>query len=223
MKLAQKKIIASISGFILALFVFCYPYNWLLKYRIEKFGFEQILKAADENNDLIKFENAIKGLSPKKVYRNGDGIFIKFDEFFVTEDGIFILDKNSTFKPQKGTDPSFKRLSNRLFWYHISGWVANMAWRFSWTARIERLWQLHNFVFNLIQRRPFPLAAPELFVKRRELGITAWILFFVMSQKFTLIGFMNWEPKQCQNTSLILVINTHMKVKPPELRKNINQ
>jgi hypothetical protein len=52
---------------------------------------------------------------------NSEGVFIERGSFFVREWGWFVLPAASTFKPRAGTDPSFRQVHGRVYWYQIEG------------------------------------------------------------------------------------------------------
>ncbi len=43
------------------------------------------------------------------------------NEFFVEEDGVFILKSDTDFTPSRSGDPRYKKVSGRVYTYHISG------------------------------------------------------------------------------------------------------
>jgi hypothetical protein len=63
---------------------------------------------------------ALARIAPK-VRLTDEGAYLQTHEFFVEEDGIFILRSGSTFDPPKYGDPRFEQVRGRLFRYHISG------------------------------------------------------------------------------------------------------
>jgi len=101
--------------------IYCYPYNFMMKAKIERIGYAKIIKAADQYLETKKATNVINSLSPKSIKINNHGVYIKLDGFFVQEDGIFIPKKDNEKTYFKATDPSYTKLSERLYWYHAAG------------------------------------------------------------------------------------------------------
>jgi len=60
-------------------------------------------------------------LKPKRVYRNHEGVYICTYEFFVEQQGIFILDPASTFIPNRNGDPSYEVVAAGIFTYRSAG------------------------------------------------------------------------------------------------------
>ena len=58
---------------------------------------------------------------PESIRVAPEGVYLRTGEFFVTEWGIFILSPRSSFQPTKGTDPSYRPLADRIYWYEIKG------------------------------------------------------------------------------------------------------
>jgi hypothetical protein len=63
----------------------------------------------------------LKRASPKSIRVTDKGVYLRINEFFVEEDGIFILKSETDFKPSGAGDPSYKKVSGRVYTYHISG------------------------------------------------------------------------------------------------------
>lgn len=101
--------------------IFCYPYNFMMKVKIERIGYTKIIEAADQYLESKKATNVIDSLSPKSIKINKYGVYIKLDGFFVQEDGIFIPKKDNVKTYSIATDPSYTKLSERLYWYHAAG------------------------------------------------------------------------------------------------------
>lgn len=101
--------------------IYCYPYNFMMKAKIERIGYAKIIKAADQYLETKKATNVINSLSLKSIKINNYGVYIKLDVFFVQEEGIFIPKKDNEKTYFKATDPSYTKLSERLYWYHAAG------------------------------------------------------------------------------------------------------
>lgn len=63
----------------------------------------------------------VANLKPKRVYRNHQGVYICTYEFFVEQQGVFILDPASTFIPNHNGDPSYEVVSTGIFTYRSAG------------------------------------------------------------------------------------------------------
>ena len=50
-----------------------------------------------------------------------EGVYLPTHRQFVTEDGLFILRRGSTFQPDRRGDPRFEKVRERLYRYHVSG------------------------------------------------------------------------------------------------------
>jgi hypothetical protein len=66
---------------------------------------------------------AIRSLDPLAVYASPEGVYITTTQrsFDVEESGLFILPANSKFVPAWGTDPGYRALGGRFYWYEIKG------------------------------------------------------------------------------------------------------
>ncbi len=76
------------------------------------------------NNSIIKFENLPLSLSQLKPYYvriDATGIYIKLDESFVSESGLFIARVGFTPDLSQGIDPSFKFLKGKTYSYLVKG------------------------------------------------------------------------------------------------------
>jgi len=60
-------------------------------------------------------------LGPRSVQVTSEGVFIQFGSFMVAEWGLFVLPAESDFRPQSGTDPSYRWLRGRVYRYDIKG------------------------------------------------------------------------------------------------------
>ncbi|HTK77440.1 MAG TPA: hypothetical protein VL371_19405 [Gemmataceae bacterium] len=63
----------------------------------------------------------LRRLGPRSVRVSSEGVFIEFGSFFVEESGLFVLPLESDFRPQPGTDPSYRLLRGRVYRYDIKG------------------------------------------------------------------------------------------------------
>lgn len=68
----------------------------------------------DKWTETIIRNNAIE------VYITKDGLYLVIEEFFVMEFGLFIPSK-SWKHPGKGTDPEYIKISDKVYYYQISG------------------------------------------------------------------------------------------------------
>jgi hypothetical protein len=63
----------------------------------------------------------LRRLSPRAVRVTPEGVFVPFGSLYVEEWGLFVLPKGSDYRPQQGTDPSFRVLRGRVYRYDIKG------------------------------------------------------------------------------------------------------
>jgi hypothetical protein len=63
----------------------------------------------------------VRRLRPESVRISADGVLIRRGSLFTAECGWFVLPSESRFRPGQGTDPSFRHLSGRVYWYEIKG------------------------------------------------------------------------------------------------------
>jgi hypothetical protein len=56
-----------------------------------------------------------------QIRRAEEGVYLPTHRRFVQEDGLFILRRDSTFRPEEKGDPHFERVRDRLYRYHVSG------------------------------------------------------------------------------------------------------
>ena len=97
---------------------------------------KNITKIEEKANFLFLQHNVVKGLKvipkkewgerisqlcPLKVFIEKRGLFIKLEQGFVEEEGIFILRKKSGYIPSNGTDPSFKLIYGNTYYYKVKG------------------------------------------------------------------------------------------------------
>lgn len=58
---------------------------------------------------------------PKSMRLTEEGVYLVINSFFGEEDGVFILKKDTSFIPAQGGDPSYEKVSGRVYTYHLSG------------------------------------------------------------------------------------------------------
>jgi hypothetical protein len=63
----------------------------------------------------------LRRLGPRAVRVIPEGVFIPFGSLYVKEWGLFVLPVGSDFRPQPGTDPSFRLIRGRVYRYDIEG------------------------------------------------------------------------------------------------------
>lgn len=68
-----------------------------------------------------RWPEVVAHLNPKRVYRNHQGVYICTYEFFVEQQGVFILDPASTFIPGRNGDPSYDVVAAGVFIYRSAG------------------------------------------------------------------------------------------------------
>jgi hypothetical protein len=56
-----------------------------------------------------------------EIRRAEEGVYVPTHRRFVEEDGLFILRRGTTFRPEEQGDPRFERVWDRLYRYHVSG------------------------------------------------------------------------------------------------------
>lgn len=61
-------------------------------------------------------------INPKSIFvDNRWGVFFEVWVIFFDSDGLFYLPRDSQFEPQKGSNPSFKHIGGR--WYYYRRWL----------------------------------------------------------------------------------------------------
>ena len=76
------------------------------------------------SNSIVKLEELplpLSKLKPDYVRIDETGIYIRLDESFVSESGLFISHSGYTPDISEGLDPSFKLLKNRTYSYVVKG------------------------------------------------------------------------------------------------------
>lgn len=63
----------------------------------------------------------IADLNPNDVYRTPEGVTIETRRFFVEEEGVFILDPDSSFVPTKDSDPAYENVAHNVYTYIFRG------------------------------------------------------------------------------------------------------
>lgn len=63
----------------------------------------------------------VQQLRPQAVKVTPDGVYIEQRTRFAESQGVFVLRSGSTFQPANGTDPSFRPLRGRVYWYEVKG------------------------------------------------------------------------------------------------------
>ena len=102
--------------------------------RAEVLGYDAVVATADvvlgDHQDpeaLIQGLGAragrelIRDLSAAEVRVRREGLYLVFRQAFVEEEGLFVLRKDSEFRPRSGGDPSYEPVAPRLYWYKIRG------------------------------------------------------------------------------------------------------
>ena len=63
----------------------------------------------------------VRQLRPQSVRVTPDGVYVEQGSFFVQAWGVFILRTGATPQPSASTDPSYRPLQGRVFWYENKG------------------------------------------------------------------------------------------------------
>ena len=63
----------------------------------------------------------VRRLRPRSVRLTADGMYIELGSRFVASWGLFILRSGSQFQPTHTTDPSYRLLQGRVYWYEVKG------------------------------------------------------------------------------------------------------
>ena len=85
---------------------------------------DDIFSSTTEKFDYIeksKWTTSIQKLNPIKVYVNENGLFIKTNEGFVEETGVFIKKQNIEKEFKEDTDPGYTQIEDRIYFYKIKG------------------------------------------------------------------------------------------------------
>ena len=68
-----------------------------------------------------EWPSEMRRIKPLGVRIGAEGVYLKMQSFFATEKGIFIHNTNSSFRPEKDGDPSYRPLRGKIYWYEIKG------------------------------------------------------------------------------------------------------
>ena len=95
-------------------------------YSADSFDLVSIEKEAMEliSNDWVSMQHlpkTIKSLKPVSIRISDAGLYIKMDEMFVSESGLFIFRSENSMLTLVGGDPEFKHLANKVYSYVIKG------------------------------------------------------------------------------------------------------
>lgn len=64
---------------------------------------------------------AVAALSPERVRRDSQGLYIFTSTFFVEERGVFVLDPKAHFDPPTQGDPSYARIAENVYIFRSAG------------------------------------------------------------------------------------------------------
>jgi hypothetical protein len=64
---------------------------------------------------------SITALNPEGVFVSIDGLYIVTMTFLASQWGVFVPCNPSTFSPSAGVDPSFTRITEGVYAFHVSG------------------------------------------------------------------------------------------------------
>lgn len=93
------------------------------------FALYRVRPDANQSTNLVELKfttvdirtAGIKRLAPQAVYDTATGLDLQYKLQFTEEWGLFIARKQSNFVPEEGGDPSYTIITNRVYFYHISG------------------------------------------------------------------------------------------------------
>jgi hypothetical protein len=63
----------------------------------------------------------VRRVRPRSVRLTADGLSIELGSRFVESWGLFILRSDSPFQATRTTDPSYRLLQGRVYWYEVKG------------------------------------------------------------------------------------------------------
>lgn len=78
-------------------------------------------QSADRVVPPDEWPEEVRQLRPQYVWVTQDGVYIERGSFFVGSWGVFVLRTGSSLQPGRGTDPSYRALCSRVYWYEIKG------------------------------------------------------------------------------------------------------
>jgi hypothetical protein len=65
--------------------------------------------------------DAIRLLKPQAVFVGRQGVFVRLKSSFTTESGVLVAFAGISIPTERGQDPAFARLADRIYWYEIKG------------------------------------------------------------------------------------------------------
>jgi len=79
--------------------------------------------AKDECRDVPQnlWPDALRDLDAERVCINANGLMITKYTFFVEWEGLHIVFEGGDLPSEGGSDPAFRQLSYRIYWFHYSG------------------------------------------------------------------------------------------------------
>lgn len=89
--------------------------------RLSAFADRWVQPAEDSQIAPDSWPAEVRGLRPQSVRLTADGLYIELGSQFVTSWGLFILRSDSPFQPTRTTDPSYRLLQERVYWYEVKG------------------------------------------------------------------------------------------------------
>jgi hypothetical protein len=69
----------------------------------------------------VNWPESLRLQKPQSVWVKADGLYIATSSFMASEWGIFVPCKPEQFKATPGTDPSFEKLGESAYSYHLAG------------------------------------------------------------------------------------------------------
>ncbi len=71
--------------------------------------------------DKKHWKESIAALNPERVSVTNEGLYIKTGGLFATEHGLYVPRPATVVNENPGTDPSYKKLGNGIYYYEIKG------------------------------------------------------------------------------------------------------
>lgn len=95
--------------------------EYIKKYGPERFRQDVLKIQIDDSSSLsAKWPDSVKALKPIGIYIASEGIYIKMEEMFVTEKGVFVPFKTHEQMSEDG-DSSFEMKFNGIYFYYVTG------------------------------------------------------------------------------------------------------
>lgn len=89
--------------------------------KLSAFADRWVQPAGDSQIAPDSWPAEVSRLDPQSVRLTADGLYIELGSRFIESWGLFILRSDSSFQPTRTTDPSYRLLEGRVYWYEVKG------------------------------------------------------------------------------------------------------